>query len=94
MPEVFSQLHTLLVEVILPQLQGIQASQAEQRLQTERLNRNLQEFRTEMQARFAELRAEIAACRQEIEDALITLRDNDAVDYPEDIPLNKKRLIH
>ena len=94
MSEMLSQLHVLLVDVILPHLKGIQASQAEQRLQTERLNQNLEEFRAEMQVRFTELRAEIAACRQEIEDAMVTFRESDVTEYPEPSAASKKRLIH
>jgi predicted phage gp36 major capsid-like protein len=94
MPEMLSQIHRLLADVILPHLEGIQASQAEQRMQTERLNRNVEEFRAEMQTRFAEIRAEIAACRQEIEDAMVTLRESDATEFSEDSAQIKKRLIH
>jgi predicted phage gp36 major capsid-like protein len=94
MSEMLSQLHRLLADVILPHLKGIQASQTEQRLQTERLNQNIEEFRAEMQMRFAEIRAEIAACRQDIEDAMVTFRESDAADFPEDSAQIKKRLIH
>jgi len=89
-----TQLHALLVDVILPHLKGIQASQAEQRVQTERLNQNLEEFRSEMQLRFAEIRAELAACRQEVEDTMVTLRETDLPDDSESIVTGKKRLIH
>jgi len=89
-----SQLHALLLDVILPNLKGIQASQAEQRAQTERLNQNLEEFRAEMQLRFAEIRAELAACRQEVEDTMVTLRETDIPDDPDSIITSKKRLIH
>lgn len=89
-----TQLHALLVDVILPHLKGIQASQAEQRVQTERLNQNLEEFRSEMHLRFAEIRAELAACRQEVEDTMVTLRETDLPDDSESIVTGKKRLIH
>jgi len=89
-----TQLHALLVDVILPHLKGVQASQAEQRVQTERLNQNLEEFRSEMQLRFAEIRAELAACRQEVEDTMVTLRETDLPDDSESIVTGKKRLIH
>ena len=89
-----TQLHALLVDVILPHLKGIQASQAEQRVQTGRLNQNLEEFRSEMHLRFAEIRAELAACRQEVEDTMVTLRETDLPDDSESIVTGKKRLIH
>lgn len=94
MPDLFSQLHGLLADVIFPNLQSIQASQAEQRIQTEELDRNLQEFRSEMLLRFAELRAEIALCRQEVEDAMVTLRDaeSSACDSIENAPPRKTRI--
>jgi predicted phage gp36 major capsid-like protein len=94
MKEMLSQLHALLLDVILPHLKAVQASQAEQRVQTDLLNRNLEEFRSEMQLRFAEIRAEIAACRQEVEDTMVTLREADRIDDTESTVTNKKRLIH
>jgi hypothetical protein len=80
MPEILSQIHKVLTGVIVPHLKGIQVSQTEQRLEAERLNRNFEEFRIEMQTSFAELRTELAARRQELEDAMVTLRE---VDSPE-----------
>lgn len=94
MKDMFSQLHALLLDVVLPHLKGIQASQAEQRLQTARLNQNLEEFRSEMQLRFAEIRAELSACRQEVEDTIVTLREADLPDDPDSAFTGKKRLIH
>lgn len=94
MKEMLAQLHALLLDVILPHLKGVQASQAEQRIQTDLLNRNLEEFQSEMQLRFAEIRAEIAACRQEVEDTMVTLREADRIDDTESTVTNKKRLIH
>jgi predicted phage gp36 major capsid-like protein len=94
MKKTLSQLHTLLLDVILPHLKGIQASQAEQRVQTDLFNRNLEEFRAEMQLRFAKIRAEIAACRQEVEDTMVTLREADRGDDTESTIASKKRLIH
>jgi hypothetical protein len=94
MKDMLSQLHTLLLDVVLPHLKGIQASQAEQRQQTARLNQNLEEFRSEMQLRFAEIRAELAACRQEVEDTMVTLRETDLPDDPDAAFTSKKRLIH
>jgi len=78
MSDMVSQLYRLLVDAILPNLKTIQDSQAEQRLQTERLNRDLDEFRCEMHIRFAEIRAELAACRIQVEDAMVTICDSEA----------------
>jgi hypothetical protein len=94
MLEMFHRLHALLADVIVPHLKAIQVSQAEQRLQTERLNCGLEEFRTEMQIRFVEIRSEIAACRQEIEDVMVTFREAEALEDPDAANIIKKRLIH
>ena len=94
MSEMLSKIYALLLDVILPHLKDIQASQAEQRVQTERLNQNLEEFRAEMQLRFAEIRAELAACRQEVEDTMVTIRETDFPDDGGSIVTSKKRLIH
>ncbi len=77
MSDMLTQLYKLLMDVILPNLKGIQAAQAEQRMQTQRLHCDLDEFRAEMQLRFADLRAEIAACRNQIEDAMVTLAEKE-----------------
>ena len=92
MSDLLSQLYSVLVDVVMPNLKGIQASQIEQRMQTDRLNQNLDEFRAEMQLRFFELRTEIAACRQELEDAMVTIREVEAANA-ESSPI-KKTLIH
>jgi predicted phage gp36 major capsid-like protein len=82
------------MDVIVPHLRGIQASQAEQRLQTDQLNHNLNEFRAEMQIRFAEIRAEIAACRAEVEDVMVTLREADPAQEAGEPSQTKKLLVH
>jgi len=64
MSELYSQLQTLLTDVILPNLKGIHANQVEQRFQSDCLNQDLEDFRAEMRIQFAELRAELAACRR------------------------------
>ena len=94
MSAMLSQIMTLLTDVIVPQLQSIHASQAEQRLETDRLNRNIEEFRLEMQMRFAAMHAEIAACRQELEDTMVTIRERDAVDDDFENGKARKRTIH
>jgi hypothetical protein len=94
MSAMLSQIIALLTDVIAPQLQSIHASQAEQRLETERLNRNVEEFRLEMQMRFAAMHAEIAACRQELEDTMVIVRERDAIDDDFDNGKVRKRTIH
>jgi hypothetical protein len=98
MSDMVSQLYRLLVDSILPNLKTIQDSQAEQRLQTERLNRNLDEFRGEMRIRFAEIRSELAACRIQVEDAMVTICDSEAVNANDSDAgsgyKDKKTLIH
>lgn len=94
MLELLSQIQKVLTGVIVPHLKGIQVSQTEQRLESERLNRNFEEFRIDMQTRFAELRAEIAACRRELDDAVVTLREADASENQDREPTLKKRFIH
>jgi hypothetical protein len=94
MSELLSRIFTILTDVIVPQLQSIHASQTEQRVETDRLNRNLEEFRLEMQMRFAAIHADIAACRQELEDTLVTLREKDAADDANIRDRTRKRTIH
>jgi hypothetical protein len=78
MSEMLAKVHALLTEVILPRLQEIQASQEEQKVQTSRPHASVEEFRMEMLLRFVELHAEIAACRSQIEDAMVTLRESES----------------
>jgi hypothetical protein len=94
MQEMLSKTYTLLLDVILPNLTGIQASQAEQRTQTERLNHHLEEFRAEMQIRLTEIRAEIALCRQELEDTMVTLRESDSAEDSDPPVMKKKRIVN
>jgi len=94
MSVLLSQIMNLLTGVIVPQLQSIHASQAEQRLETDRLNRNIEEFRLEMQMRFASLHAEIAACRQEFEDSLVTAQERGSIDDLDTPSKGRKRTIH
>jgi hypothetical protein len=94
MVHMLSQLYHVLVDVILPNLKEIHANQVEQRKQTEELNRGLEEFRGEMQVRFAELRAELAACRTQMEDAIVTLSESEAANADDTFPRDKKNLIH
>jgi hypothetical protein len=94
MSEMPSKMYALLLDVLLPYLKSLQASQAEQRMQTEQLNRSVGEFRAEMQIRMSEIRAEIALCRQELEDTMVTLRESEAAGEPDALPAKKKRIVN
>jgi len=94
MSDTLSQLEVLLTDVILPNLKGISACQVEQRMEGDRLVRMIEDFRSEMQISFAQLRAEIAACRQEVEDAIILLREGEAANTPEPTAKARKTIIH
>jgi hypothetical protein len=94
MLEMLLKMDALLLDVILPNLKSVQASQAEQTMQAERLNRDLDEFRAEMQIHMAEIRAEIALCRQELEDTMVTLRESEAAGDSDTPPAKKKRIIN
>jgi predicted phage gp36 major capsid-like protein len=77
MSDPLAQVYALLSSTVLPRLKEIQASQADQRLHADRLERDIADFRAEMHLRFTELRAELAACRAQIEYALGTSRDSE-----------------
>jgi len=94
MSDLYSQLQTLLTDVIIPKLKGIHSSQVEQRFQTEVLSQDLEDFRAEMQIQFAELRAELTDCRQQLEDAMVTIRESEAANGPEPGFTVKKTMIH
>lgn len=93
MSEMLTTIHALLGDVILPKLKSIQTSQVEQSFQAEQLHHEMEEFRAELQIRFGEIRAQIAACRQEIEDALVAIRENEVEGIEPSAP-GKRRLIH
>ena len=94
MPDTLSQLEVLLTDVILPNLKGISACQVEQRMEGDRLALMLEDFRSEMQINLAQLRAEIAACRQEVEDAIILLRESEGANDLELTAKVRKTIIH
>jgi hypothetical protein len=94
MSEMLSEIYTLLLDHILPQLKNIEASQVEQREHHDAVHRNMRELHAEIKIRFAELRAEIAACRQELEDTMVTIRERDALEEHESSDRRKRRLIH
>jgi hypothetical protein len=94
MSDMLSEIYALLLDRILPQLKSIEASQAEQREHYEMIHRDMRDLHSEIQIRFAELRAEIAACRQELEDTMVTIRERDSLDEKQTGDRRKRRLIH
>jgi uncharacterized coiled-coil protein SlyX len=93
MQEMIGKIYTLLIDVVLPHLKLIQTSQNEQKTHSESLIHNLGEFRTENQVHMAELRAELALCRQQLEDLMVTLRE-DGSDEDGGPSEKRKRIIH
>jgi len=93
MPDVVMKLYAVLIDVILPNLNRIQASQMEQSTHTERVNQNLEEFRAEMQLRFTELRAELAATHAQVEVAMVKLRESEAA-RTKALALSKNSIVH
>jgi ABC-type phosphate transport system auxiliary subunit len=82
MTDTMAPLLALLSGSILPRLEEIQASQIEQRLQTDRLERAVAELRSTLSLHFAEIRTELAACQARMEDILVTLREAEASNSP------------
>ncbi len=73
--DALTQLYRLLVESIVPSLKSIQDNQTEQRQQSDWLAESIEDFRMEMNTRFAELHAELASCRAQIDDAMAAIRE-------------------
>ena len=94
MSDMLAQIFRLLEDVIVPNLETIQTSQAQQRLQIEQLNRTVEEFRAELRLRFTEIHAELAACRIQVEDAVATIREAESVAVDDSASTGKKTLIH
>lgn len=55
-----------LSEVILPNLERVQASQMEQIAANDRLEQAIEELRERLDGQFAELRVQLTACRAEV----------------------------
>ena len=90
MSEMLTEIHKLLLDVVLPNLEGIVSSHAEQGYQGEGLNQCLEEFRSEMNIHFAELRSELAAVRLQLEEVMISVSENETTqDF--DVPVKKKK---
>jgi hypothetical protein len=66
MSEPLTALTTLLSDVILPALQSVQQSQAEQIAANDRLELAIEELRLHIESQFAHLTAQLTACRAEL----------------------------
>jgi hypothetical protein len=66
MTEPLSTLARLLTEVILPNLQSVQSSQAEQIAANDRLEQAIEELRLHLTSQLAHLSAQLTACRVEL----------------------------
>ncbi len=56
----------VLADVILPNLQAVQMSQAEQIAANDRLENAIEELRLHLESQFAHLTAQLTACRAEL----------------------------
>jgi hypothetical protein len=64
----------LLSNVVLPNLKTVQVSQMEQIAANDRLEQSIEELRLHLEARFAELGAQLTACRAELAATQALLR--------------------
>lgn len=66
MDDPFVSLTRVLTDVILPNLQSVQVSQAEQIAANDRLENAIEELRLHLESQFAHLSAQLTACRAEL----------------------------
>ena len=66
MDEPIDSLTRLLADVILPNLKAVQVSQAEQISANDRLENAIEELREYLKSQFAQLSAQLSACRVEL----------------------------
>jgi polyhydroxyalkanoate synthesis regulator phasin len=66
MSDPFDALNQLLSDVIVPNLQAVQASQAEQMAANCRLKEVIEELQLHLKSQFAHLSAQLTACRAEV----------------------------
>ena len=64
----------VLADVILPNLQIVQVSQAEQIAANDRLENAIEELRLHLESQFAHLTAQLTACRAELAAAQATFQ--------------------
>jgi len=86
MNDPLSTVARLLTEVILPNLQSVQASQAEQIAANDRLEQAIEELRMHLSAQFAQLAAQLTACRVELaatQAALKAVQNRNALRMPD-----------
>jgi hypothetical protein len=93
MPETYSKLYALLMKEMLPQLTAMETRQIEQKQQLESMNQAIHELRAEMHLHFAEIRADVALCRQELEDTMVVLRESGAIEEDAEMPAATKRVV-
>lgn len=74
MDEPLSTLARLLSDVILPNLQAVQASQGQQIAANDRLETAIEELREHLDAQFAILSSQLTACRAELAATQALLR--------------------
>ena len=86
MNDPLSTVARLLTEVILPNLQSVQASQAEQIAANDRLEQAIEELRMHLSTQFAQLAAQLTACRVELaatQAALKAVQNRNALRMPD-----------
>ena len=86
MTDPFSTVAKLLTEVILPNLQSVQASQADQIAANDRLEQAIEELRLHLSSQFAQLSVQLTACRVELaatQAALKAVQNRNALRIPE-----------
>jgi hypothetical protein len=66
MTDIAVTLTHLLSDVILPNLKAVQSSQAEQIAANDRLEEQINDLQSQIKADFAQLHAQLTACRAEI----------------------------
>ena len=62
----FAALSQVLAEVVVPNLQAVQRSQAEQIAANDRLEAAIEDLRTHLESQFALLAAQLTACQAEL----------------------------
>lgn len=66
MEEILVSVTRLLNEVVLPNLKAVHASQSQQIETTRRVEHSIEELRIRLESQFADLTAQLTACRAEL----------------------------